>query len=145
MCSTLFSFEKNKKELETTRMGYYRLILIYVCTGFYKTCFLLDTTVWILFSFTFKAIFYCDFPVYIRVRRNVMYIIHFQKIMWIFHHPELRINQGSLPRILYINKLEMNFKPNKHEFNKILRREICIGRKVLNRSYKSGLESREKF
>ena len=27
----------------------------------------------------------------------------------------------------------MNFKPSKHEFNKILRREICIGRKVLNR------------
>ena len=30
----------------------------------------------------------------------------------------------------------MNFKPNKHEFNKfykILRREKCIGRKVLNR------------
>ena len=35
-----------------------------------------------------------------------------------------------------VNKLEMNFKPNKHEFNKfykILRREKCIGRKVLNR------------
>ena len=46
------------------------------------------------------------------------------------------------------NKLEMNFKPNKHEFDKILRMEICIGkvgRKVLNRSYESGLESREEF
>ena len=49
---------------------------------------------------------------------------------------------------IYKNKLEMNFKPNKHEFDKILRMEICIGkvgRKVLNRSYESGLESREEF
>ena len=38
----------------------------------------------------------------------------------------------------------MNFKPNKHEFDKFYKIGK-VGRKVLNRSYESGLESREEF